>query len=81
MGEVVGEIVGIHVIVMDVAPTVLTFRLQVEPNIVPVSGPHFVIWMLRVSKILWDGDGQTSCLKQGHLALKVFILASVVLND
>lgn len=54
MGEVVSDIVRVHVVVVDVAATVLTLRLEVEPDIVPVGGPHFVIRVLRVSEILGD---------------------------
>ena len=52
MGEIMSKIVGVHVVIMDKATTVLTFGLEVESNIVPVGRPHFVIGMLRVSEIL-----------------------------
>ena len=81
MGEVVSEIVGVHEVVVDEATTVLTLRLQVEPDIVPVSGPNFVIGVLRMSEILGDRKGQTSGFKEGHLTLEVLVLACVVLND
>ena len=58
MGEVVSEIVRVHVVVMDVAATVLSLRLQVKTHIVPVGWPHFVIGVLSVSEIFRQGQWQ-----------------------
>ena len=60
MGEIVGNIISIHVVVMDVHTTVLTLGLEVEPDIVPVSWPHFIVWVCSMSEILGKREGQTS---------------------
>ena len=80
MGEVVGDIVGVHVVVVNEAPPILTLWSQVESHIVPVRRPDFVIGVLSVTEVLWQGEWQCTGLKQCHLALEVLILASVVLK-
>ena len=60
MGEIVGEVIGVHVVVVDITTTVLTFRLEVEPDIVPVGGPNFVVWVLSVSEIFGKGKRKGS---------------------
>ena len=80
MGKIMGKIVGVHVVVMDEATTVLTFGLEVESDIIPVGRPHFVIGMLRVSEILRERKGHASSLQKSHFTLEVFIIACVVLN-
>ena len=52
MGEIVSKVIGIHVVVMDEATSVLSLRLQVESDIVPVGRPDFVVGVLRVSEVL-----------------------------
>ena len=79
MGKVVSEIVGVHVVVMNEATTVLTLRLQVEADIVPVSRPDFVIGVLCVSEILGERKGQRSGFQESHFTLEVLILTCVVL--
>ena len=79
MGIVVSEIVGVHVVVMDEATTVDTLRLEVEADIVPMSGPDFVIGVLLVSEILGERKRQGSGLQEGHLSLEVTIITCVIL--
>ena len=79
MGIVVSEIVGVHVVVMDETTTVDTLRLEVEADIVPMSGPDFVIGVLLVSEILGERKRQGSGLQEGHLSLEVTIITCVIL--
>ena len=79
MGEVMGDIVSVHVVVMDVDATILALRLEVEADIVPVNWPNFVVWVRRMSEILGQGKGQASSLQESHLTLEVLVLASVIL--
>ena len=79
MGVIVGEIVCVHVVVMDEASTVLALRLEVEADIVPVSGPDLVVGVLGVTEVLGEGQGQRPSIKQGHLSLEVLVFACVVL--
>ena len=79
MGEIVGNIVSVHVVVMDVDTTVLALRLEVEADIVPVSRPHFVVWVCSMSEILGERKRQASGLQESHLSFKVLILACVIL--
>ena len=79
MGEVVREIISVHVVIVDEAATVLTLWLQVEANIVPVGWPHFVIGVLSVTEVLWQRQGQCTCFEKCHFTLEVLILTSVVL--
>ena len=55
MSEVMGDIVSVHVVVMDVAAAILTLRLEVEADIVPMRWPHLVVGVCRVSEILREG--------------------------
>ena len=80
MGEIVSEVIGVHVVVVDEAATVESLRSQVEANVVPVGGPDFIVGMLRVTEILGQGHGQRSGFEQGHLTLEVLVFASVVLS-
>ena len=79
MSEVMGDIVSVHVVVMDVAATILTLRLEVEADIVPVRWPHLVVGVCRVSEVLRERKRQASGLQESHLALKVLVLTSVIL--
>ena len=61
MGEVVLEIVRVHVVIVDVHPAILTLGFEVETNIVPVSWPHLVIIVHRMPEVRgkwqWQGGG------------------------
>ena len=81
MGEVMGNIVSVHVVVVDVDTTVLTLRLEVEADIVPVSRPHFVVWVCSMSEILGERKRQASSFEESHLSFKVLVFACVVLKS
>ena len=63
VSHIMREIISVHIVIMKEHSSVHVLRFEIEPNIVPVSRPHFVIWMLRVSEILRNRDWQTSGLK------------------
>ena len=59
MGEVVLEIVRVHVVIMDKHSAILTLGLEVETNIVPVGWPHLVIIVHRMPEVRgkWEWQG------------------------
>ena len=79
MGEVVLEIVRVHVVIVDKHSAILTLGFEVESNIVPVGWPHLVVWVLRVPEVLGQRQRQCTRLKQGHLTLEVLVFTCVVL--
>ena len=79
MREIVGDIVRVHVVVVDEAPSVLALRPHVEAYVVPVGWPHFVVGVLRVTEILGQGKGKRARLEQRHLPLEVLIFDRVIL--
>ena len=81
MGEIVREIVQVHIVIVDEHTTVDVLRDEVEADVVPVGRPHLMIWRLSVTEVLGNGEGQGSGLKQGHLSLEVLIFASVILES
>ena len=78
MSEIVLEVISVHHVVVNEGTSVLVLGLKVESDIVPVHRPNFVVGMLRVSEVLRNGQGKGTGVIHGHLALKVLILASVV---
>ena len=80
MGEVVMEIVCIHIVVVNEHSSVLLLWLEIKSHIVPVGWPHFVVWMGSMSEVFWDWHWQGSGLHQGHLTLEVLIVTSVVIT-
>ena len=53
--EIMVEVISVHHVVVDEGTSVLVLGLEVEANIIPVHGPHLVIWVLRVREVLWQG--------------------------
>ena len=81
MGEVMGNIVSVHVVVMDVDTTVLTLGLEVKADIVPMSWPNFIVWVCSMSEILGERQRQASSFEESHLSFKVLVFACVVLKS
>ena len=80
MGKIVSKIISVHVVVMDVATTVLTLRLEIESDIVPVGRPNFIIGVLRVSEVFGERKGEGSGFQKSHFTLEVLVFAGVVLH-
>jgi len=56
--EVVSKVVGVHVVVMNKASSVQSFRTKIEAHIVPVCGPNLVVRMLSVPEVFRQGQRQ-----------------------
>lgn len=54
MEEVMVEVVGIHIVVMDECSSVLLLWLEIEPHIIPVSWPHLTVWVSCMSESAWE---------------------------
>ena len=58
VSKIVSEIISVHVVVVDEAATIKALSAEVEANIIPVSGPHFVIRVLSMSEVLGKRHGE-----------------------
>ena len=79
MSSVVLEIVHVHVVIVKEHASVDVLRKEVEADIIYVSRHEFIHWKLLVAPVNGQRQRKVAGLKNGHLALKILILASVVI--
>jgi hypothetical protein len=78
VGGVMLEVVHVHVIIVQEHASVEVLGEEVEANIVDVSWHEFIDGELLVSPVGGKGQREVTSLKNGHLALKILIVTSVV---
>ena len=79
VSEVVLDVVDVHHVIVDEATSVLLLGLEVEPDVVPVGGPDFVVGVQHVLEIIGQRQRKRFGIVEGHFPLEVLVLASVVL--
>ena len=79
MCGIMGEIVVVHIVVVQEHASVEVLWEIVEADVVPMSGHEFIEGELLVPPVRWHRQGKMTRLKDCHLTLEVLILASVVI--